>query len=84
MVELRGWLAGQGLPEDMTQAMNKGGTEIWEGTSITLTDAKHSSSISENGQTVYLGEAAGIVLGVEGERRRSTSPATPASSETWS
>jgi L-ascorbate metabolism protein UlaG (beta-lactamase superfamily) len=67
MVELRGWLAGQGLPEDMTQAMNKGGTEIWEGISITLTDAKHSSSISENGQTVYLGEAAGIVLGVEGE-----------------
>jgi L-ascorbate metabolism protein UlaG (beta-lactamase superfamily) len=65
MVELRGWLAGQGLPEDISQAMNKGGTETWEGTSITLTDAKHSSSIQENGQTVYLGEAAGIVLGVE-------------------
>jgi L-ascorbate metabolism protein UlaG (beta-lactamase superfamily) len=66
VVELRGWLAGKGLPEDMNQAMNKGGTETVDGISITFTDAKHSSSAYENGSFVYLGEPAGIVLGVEG------------------
>jgi L-ascorbate metabolism protein UlaG (beta-lactamase superfamily) len=65
MVELRGWLTGKGLPEDATQAMNKGGTERYEDVSITLTDAKHSSSVFEDGKPVYLGEAAGIVLGMD-------------------
>jgi L-ascorbate metabolism protein UlaG (beta-lactamase superfamily) len=65
-VELRGWLAGQGLPADATQAMNKGGTADFDGITITMTDANHSSSVFDNGTPVYLGEAAGIVLGVEG------------------
>lgn len=65
-VELRGWLAGKGLPEDATQAMNKGGTVDVEGITITMTDANHSSSAFENGAFAYLGEPAGIVLGVEG------------------
>ncbi len=65
VVELRGWLAGKGLPEEMTQAMNKGGTQVVDGISITFTNAHHSSSAYENGSFVYLGEPAGIVLGVE-------------------
>ena len=67
VVELRSWLVGQGLPEDMTQAMNKGGTAVVDGTSITFVNAHHSSSFFEDGVSVYLGEAAGIVLGVEDE-----------------
>ena len=66
LVELRGWLSGQGLPEDMSQAPNKGGTVEIDGVTITLTDAKHSSSAFEDGSFVYLGEPAGLVIGVDG------------------
>jgi L-ascorbate metabolism protein UlaG (beta-lactamase superfamily) len=62
LVELRGWLASQGLPEDMTQAPNKGGTAHVEGIEITLTDANHSSS-TEDG--TYAGEPAGLVIELE-------------------
>jgi L-ascorbate metabolism protein UlaG (beta-lactamase superfamily) len=65
MVELRSWLSTKGLSEDATQAINKGGTAHFDGVSITLTDAKHSSSGWEDGKPVYLGEAAGVVLGIE-------------------
>ncbi len=62
LVELRGWLAAQGLPEDMTQAPNKGGTAHVDGIKITLTDANHSSS-TEDG--TYTGEPAGLVVELE-------------------
>jgi L-ascorbate metabolism protein UlaG (beta-lactamase superfamily) len=62
LVELRGWLAGQGLPEDMSQAPNKGGTVDVEGVKITLTDANHSSS---TGDGTYTGEPAGLVIELE-------------------
>ena len=65
LVELRGWLSGQGLPEDATEAANKGGTVEKDGVKVTLTDAKHSSSAFENGTFVYLGEPAGLVIEVE-------------------
>src|SRR4051812_19495348 len=61
-VELRAWLASQGLPQDMTQAMNKGGTIDVDGVKVTMTDANHSSS-TEDG--TYAGEPAGIVLELE-------------------
>jgi L-ascorbate metabolism protein UlaG (beta-lactamase superfamily) len=64
-VELRGWLAGQGLPADMSQAPNKGGTVEWEDIKITLTDANHSSSGYENDTFVYLGESCGLVFEFE-------------------
>jgi len=62
LVELRAWLARQGLPEDMTQAPNKGGTVEIDGIRITLTDANHSSSGPDGG---YLGEPAGLVVTLE-------------------
>ncbi len=65
LVELRGWLTTQGLPEDPTEAPNKGGTVEKQGIKITLTDAKHSSSAFVNGTFVYLGEPAGLVIEVE-------------------
>jgi L-ascorbate metabolism protein UlaG (beta-lactamase superfamily) len=64
-VELRGWLSTKGLPEDMTQAPNKGGTVETLGIRITLTNAHHSTSAFENGTFVYLGEPAGLVIELE-------------------
>lgn len=61
-VELRGWLAGRGLPEDVGQSINKGGTVRFGDVRITLTDANHSSSTFENGTFTYLGESCGVVL----------------------
>jgi len=65
LVELRGWLSDQGLPDETTEAPNKGGTVEKAGIKITLTDAKHSSSVYVDGTRVYLGEPAGLVIEVE-------------------
>jgi L-ascorbate metabolism protein UlaG (beta-lactamase superfamily) len=62
LVELRGWLASQGLPTEMAHAPNKGGTAHVDGIKITLTDANHSSS-TEDG--TYTGEPAGLVIELE-------------------
>ena len=65
-VELRGWLAGKGLPQDASVAPNKGGTVRVGDVRITLTDANHSSSTFENGTFTYLGESCGVVLRPDG------------------
>jgi L-ascorbate metabolism protein UlaG (beta-lactamase superfamily) len=65
LVELRGWLSTQGLSEDMSESPNKGGTVERDGIKITLTDANHSSSASEKGRFLYLGEPAGVVIELE-------------------
>ena len=62
LVELRGWLGGQGLGDDMASSPNKGGTVEADGIRITLTDAKHSSSGPDGN---YLGEPAGLVIELE-------------------
>jgi L-ascorbate metabolism protein UlaG (beta-lactamase superfamily) len=67
-VELRGWLSTKGLSEDMTQAMNKGGTRDFDGVKVTLTNAHHSSSAFDNGAFVYLGESCGLVVEVDGRK----------------
>jgi len=61
-IELRGWLSGKGLSQDMGQAPNKGVTVRFGDVRATLTDANHSSSAYENDTFVYLGEPCGIVL----------------------
>jgi L-ascorbate metabolism protein UlaG (beta-lactamase superfamily) len=65
LVELRGWLSGQGVEENWAHALNKGGTLEVAGVKVTLTDANHSSSWFEDGAFLYLGEPAGIVLELE-------------------
>src|SRR4051812_19925555 len=63
IVELRGWLTGQGVADDgMANSANKGGTVKVAGIEVTLTDANHSSS---SGKGAYLGEPAGLVLTLE-------------------
>jgi L-ascorbate metabolism protein UlaG (beta-lactamase superfamily) len=64
-VELRGWLASKGLPQDMSQSPNRGGTVRFGDVRVTLTDANHSSSTFENGTFTYLGESCGLVLRID-------------------
>ena len=61
-VELRGWLAGQGVEMNMAHAPNKGGTVHVEGIDVTLTHGNHSSSADDG---TYLGESCGLVLALE-------------------
>jgi L-ascorbate metabolism protein UlaG (beta-lactamase superfamily) len=62
LVELKGWLGGQGAKVGDVPGPNKGGTVEAAGVKFTLTNAFHSSS-SEDG--AYLGEPAGIVVRLE-------------------
>jgi L-ascorbate metabolism protein UlaG (beta-lactamase superfamily) len=61
-VELRGWLAGQGVEMNMEHAPNKGGTVHVAGVDVTLTHGNHSSSADDG---TYLGESCGLVLTLE-------------------
>jgi L-ascorbate metabolism protein UlaG (beta-lactamase superfamily) len=61
-VELRGWLAGQGVEMNMAHSPNKGGTVNVEGVDVTLTHGNHSSSADDG---TYLGESCGLVLKLE-------------------
>jgi L-ascorbate metabolism protein UlaG (beta-lactamase superfamily) len=62
IVELRGWLSGQGVEQNMAHSPNKGGTVDVDGVKVTLTNAFHSSSADDG---TYLGEATGLVIEVE-------------------
>ncbi len=61
--ELCQWLASKGV--EKTSGMNKGGTQECSGIRVTMVDAKHSSSFTDDGVITYLGEAAGYVLTFE-------------------
>jgi L-ascorbate metabolism protein UlaG (beta-lactamase superfamily) len=59
--ELCGWLEKKGV--ENTSPMNKGGTQIVEGISVTMVHADHSCGITEDdGSIVYGGEPCGYVL----------------------
>lgn len=60
--EITSWLGTKGIQN--LEPMNKGGTITAKGLRITMTDAKHSSSVDDNG-IVYLGEPAGFVVKLE-------------------
>jgi L-ascorbate metabolism protein UlaG (beta-lactamase superfamily) len=61
-VELKAWLQGKGAEMDDLPGSNKGGTVEAAGVKFTLVNAFHSSG-SDDGD--YLGEAAGIVVGLD-------------------
>jgi L-ascorbate metabolism protein UlaG (beta-lactamase superfamily) len=61
--ELCDWLRRKGIANVLP--MNKGGSHEVAGLKITMTDARHSSGYVENGQMVYLGEAAGYLVRLE-------------------
>ena len=61
--EICRWLSWKGVRN--LRPMNKGGTQEVEGIGIAMVDARHSSTVEEDGQLVPLGEAAGFVLTFE-------------------
>jgi len=63
MVELAGYMASKGVAS--TIGFNLGGTVQLPGVAVTMVEAKHSSSIEEEGTAIYLGVAAGLVLTIE-------------------
>lgn len=60
--EITSWLGSKGIKN--LEPMNKGGTITAKGLKITMTDARHSSSVDDGG-IVYLGEPAGFVVTLE-------------------
>lgn len=64
--ELALWLERKGLSN--VQGMGIGGTVSVAGLEITMVPAVHTSSVVENGVTVYLGQAAGFVVRMENEQ----------------
>ena len=61
--ELCDWLRRKGIAHVLP--MNKGGSQDVGGLRITMTDARHSSGYVANGETIYMGEAAGYVVRLE-------------------
>jgi L-ascorbate metabolism protein UlaG (beta-lactamase superfamily) len=61
--EICAWLRRKGVRE--LRPMNKGGAQFVAGVKVAMVDARHSSSIDEDGVRVFLGEAAGFVLTFE-------------------
>ena len=62
-VELKRWLGVHGAHVGATPGLNKGGSIEIDGVGYALTHAFHSSSADDG---AYLGEACGIVVGLEG------------------
>jgi L-ascorbate metabolism protein UlaG (beta-lactamase superfamily) len=61
--ELCDWLRRKGIANVLP--MNKGGSQDVVGLSVVMTDARHSSGYVDNGQMIYMGEAAGYVIRLE-------------------
>jgi L-ascorbate metabolism protein UlaG (beta-lactamase superfamily) len=61
--ELTSYLTGKGA--EKTIGMNLGGTVSLPGVDVTMVEAKHSSSMQEGNQIIYLGDAAGLVLTIK-------------------
>jgi L-ascorbate metabolism protein UlaG (beta-lactamase superfamily) len=63
--ELAGWVGSKGVEEENIVGMNLGGSYKYKDVTVNLVEAHHSSSIQEDGKTVYAGEPAGFVLEIE-------------------
>jgi len=64
--ELSVWLQRKGLQNVV--GMNIGGSATVAGLEVSMVRADHSSSVVENDQIVYLGEATGFVVKMEDDR----------------
>jgi L-ascorbate metabolism protein UlaG (beta-lactamase superfamily) len=64
MAELMTIFGEQGVEHAV--GMNVGGSYRAHDVTITMTEARHSSSIEHKGQTVYAGDPAGFVLQIDG------------------
>jgi len=63
MVELAGYMGAKGAASPI--GINLGGAVELPGVSVVMVEAKHSSSIQEGDQILYMGVAAGLILTIE-------------------
>jgi L-ascorbate metabolism protein UlaG (beta-lactamase superfamily) len=63
IAELATYLTKKGLKNVVR--MNKGGSYTAKGIRITLVNAQHSSSVTEEGQVIYTGEPGGFIIRFE-------------------
>jgi L-ascorbate metabolism protein UlaG (beta-lactamase superfamily) len=63
--ELTNWLQSKGVKNAV--GMNLGGSYRFQDVNISMVEAKHTSSIVDDGATLYAGVAAGYVLQIDGE-----------------
>ncbi len=63
MVEMMDWFESKGLKNGA--GMNVGGSHTHADVTFTLTEARHSSSITDDDKIVYGGDPAGFVLSIE-------------------
>jgi L-ascorbate metabolism protein UlaG (beta-lactamase superfamily) len=63
MVEMMGWLESKGMKNGT--GMNIGGSHTHADVTFTMTEARHSSGITDGDKTVYGGDPAGFVLAIE-------------------
>jgi L-ascorbate metabolism protein UlaG (beta-lactamase superfamily) len=64
--ELANYFQGKGLKDVI--GMGIGGTTDVKGLKISMTPAVHSSSVTEDGRIIYLGQPAGFILRIEDDR----------------
>src|SRR5579875_1548354 len=65
MVELITWLQSKGISQDKAIGMNVGGSHRHADVTVTLTEARHSSGISDGDKTIYGGDPAGFVIALD-------------------
>jgi L-ascorbate metabolism protein UlaG (beta-lactamase superfamily) len=65
MVELIDWLQSKGLKENQAIGMNMGGSHKHEDVTVSMTEARHSSGITDGDKIVYAGEPAGFIIAVD-------------------
>jgi len=61
--ELASWIGSKGV--DNTVGMNLGGSYTYKDVTISMVEARHSSSIQDGKETIYAGEPAGFVIAAE-------------------
>jgi L-ascorbate metabolism protein UlaG (beta-lactamase superfamily) len=62
--ELAQWIGSKGVED--TVGMNLGGSYKYEDVTVSMVEARHSSSIQDGKQTLYAGDPAGFVIAAEG------------------
>lgn len=62
--ELTSWMQGKGI--DNISPMNYGGNLQFQDVRISMVEARHSSSIVEDGKSMYAGNPCGYVLALDG------------------
>lgn len=61
--ELAGWIGSKGIKD--TVGMNLGGAYKYKDVTISMVEARHSSSIQDGDKSIYAGDPAGFVLAIE-------------------